>query len=188
MGVALYREHFGGQYILNAGLLRLSQGNAHIARKNSQPHGCPCRQSWVAKPKSTAFKLGLGQSPGEVALVDVGLHQGARLFAQVGTPSSTAIFTLTNNNSTSITMTATCSGVAVCSNNSDFAVSSTTCTGTIAAGGTCTASVVYTPSTAGAATATLSFNDSDGSSPQTAALTGTGVAILPNGGNLEGVQ
>jgi len=55
-----------------------------------------------------------------------------------------------------------------------FAVSSTTCAGTLAVGQNCAISVTFTPTILGTATGTLTLTDNAPNSPQTIALTGTG--------------
>ena len=57
----------------------------------------------------------------------------------------------------------------------NFAISSNTCGSTVAAGKKCTVHVTFTPAELGALTGTLTFNDNAANSPQTVALSGTGV-------------
>ncbi len=57
----------------------------------------------------------------------------------------------------------------------DFAISANTCGSTLAAGKKCTVSVTFTPTALGALAGTLTFTDDATNSPQTVALTGTGV-------------
>lgn len=52
----------------------------------------------------------------------------------------------------------------------------TTCGATLAAGASCTVSIVFTPGAAGDASATLNIADNAGGSPQSVPLTGTGAA------------
>jgi hypothetical protein len=85
----------------------------------------------------------------------------------VGTTSTAKVFTLTSYLSTTV-------GDLVISATGDFAVSSTTCTTTLAAKGKCTIDVVFKPTETGKRTGTLSVSDSADNSPQTSALTGTG--------------
>jgi hypothetical protein len=86
----------------------------------------------------------------------------------VGTTSPAKTFTLTNKQSVALNNIVT-------SASGDFSVSSaTTCTTTLAAKSKCTISVVFTPSATGPRTGTLSVSDSATTSPQTAALAGTG--------------
>ena len=56
----------------------------------------------------------------------------------------------------------------------DFAEIANSCGTSVAAGGTCTIGVSFTPSHSGQRAATLSIADNAGNSPQTASLTGTG--------------
>ncbi len=58
----------------------------------------------------------------------------------------------------------------------DFAQATNTCTGSIAAGKTCTISVTFTPSATGARSASLELTDDAQGSPQAVALSGTGEA------------
>jgi uncharacterized repeat protein (TIGR03803 family) len=85
----------------------------------------------------------------------------------VGTTSTDKTFTLTNNQSVTL------SSIAI-STTGDFAVSATTCTTSLAAQSKCTISVSFTPTALGKTTATLSVSDSASNSPQTSNLAGTG--------------
>jgi hypothetical protein len=84
----------------------------------------------------------------------------------VGSSSSAQPVTLSSTNALTIT-SITVSGDFTQSNN---------CGSSLAAGGSCTISVQFTPTVLGARSGTLSFNDSDSSSPQTVALSGTGTS------------
>jgi len=86
---------------------------------------------------------------------------------KVGTSSPAKVFTLTNEQTVALTS-------IVISTTGDFAVSTTTCTTSLAAKSTCTISVVFTPTATGARTGTLSVADSAVGSPQTSSLKGTG--------------
>lgn len=57
----------------------------------------------------------------------------------------------------------------------DFA-GTNTCSNSLGPGATCTFTITFTPTTAGARTGTLSINDNASGSPQTVALSGTGTA------------
>lgn len=75
--------------------------------------------------------------------------------------------------------TATLTGIAVAiagANPSDFSQSNT-CGATLAAGASCTISVTFAPASATSFAATLAVADSATGSPQTASLTGTGIAV-----------
>jgi hypothetical protein len=62
----------------------------------------------------------------------------------------------------------------VISTTGDFSVSTTTCGTSVAAIGTCTIDVVFTPTQTGTLTGTLQVSDSAENSPQSSSLTGTG--------------
>ncbi len=84
--------------------------------------------------------------------------------------SPAQIVTLSNNTKSTLSgVTITLAGTSPAA----FA-QTTTCGTTVAAGANCAISVTFTPTTAAAVTATLSVADSDASSPQTVALSGTG--------------
>jgi YVTN family beta-propeller protein len=85
----------------------------------------------------------------------------------VGTTSAAKTFTLINNQLVALT------GIAI-STTGDFAVSTTTCTTSVAAKGRCTISVTFTPTQTGTVTGQLSVSDSASNSPQTSTLKGTG--------------
>ncbi len=115
-------------------------------------------------------------SPQSVALSGTGTVQAtltpaSATFAAetVGKTSPAKVFTLANKQSVSLT------GIAI-TTTGVFSVSSTTCTSTLAAKGSCTISVVFTPTGTGTFTGSLSVADSAAGSPQTASLTGTGKA------------
>jgi hypothetical protein len=74
---------------------------------------------------------------------------------------------LTNN------QTVTLSNITI-STTGDFAVSSTTCTTSLAAQEKCTASVTFTPTQTGKRTGQLTVSDNASNSPLTSNLTGTG--------------
>ena len=85
----------------------------------------------------------------------------------VGTTSPAKIFTLSSSLNTTLDN-------IVISTSGDFAVSSTTCTTTLAAKGSCSIDVVFKPTETGTRTGSLSVSDSAGNSPQSSQLTGTG--------------
>jgi 6-phosphogluconolactonase (cycloisomerase 2 family) len=90
----------------------------------------------------------------------------------IGSTSAAKTITLTNSDAALTMGTISTSG--------DFAVSATTCTGTIAASKTCTVSVTFTPSNSGTINGTLTIADSAAGSPQTLALSGTGSGTVTN--------
>jgi Beta-propeller repeat len=93
------------------------------------------------------------------------------------TASAAQTVTLTNNGANSLTgITISVTG----SNPSDFGETNTcgTSLATLTAGANCTISVIFTPTTQAAESATLNIADSDPSSPQLVTLTGTGTKPL----------
>jgi hypothetical protein len=73
------------------------------------------------------------------------------------------------------TATLSIGGIAV-TLGTNFTISNNTCAATLAAGKTCKVSMTFRPSQLGAVTDTLSFTDNADGSPQTVALSGTGIA------------
>jgi uncharacterized repeat protein (TIGR03803 family) len=116
----------------------------------------------AANSPQTAALTGTGTTP--VTLTPTRATYSSQT---VGTTSAAKAFTLTSN------LNATLNNVAI-STSGDFAVSSTTCTTTLASKGKCTVNVVFKPTAKGTRTGTLSVSDSADNSPQTSQLTGTG--------------
>jgi hypothetical protein len=88
----------------------------------------------------------------------------------VGTTSAPVSVTVKNNGTTSIKVnSATLTGADA----KDFKITANTCA-TLAAGGTCTVTMTFTPAAKGARTANLSVADADKGSPHTDVLNGTG--------------
>ena len=133
---------------------------------------------WIAKPGVIKIFL---------ALVFFSLHPAIRLFAQasvspasvtwasvpVGNKGGQKVVTLTNGGSAAISISSIAFSGA---NPGDFQIFSKTCGTSLGAAASCTANIVFAPSTAGVRTATLSFTDTASNSPQTVALSGTGTA------------
>ncbi|MGC2606200.1 MAG: choice-of-anchor D domain-containing protein, partial [Silvibacterium sp.] len=92
-----------------------------------------------------------------------------------GTPVA---FTLTNNGSTAITI----SQIAV--SNTNF-TETNTCGSSLAGNASCTVSVTFAPKSVGPQAATLTVTDDAVNGPQTAALTGTGLAAGSSTGSLK---
>ncbi|PYV35143.1 MAG: hypothetical protein DMG22_03330, partial [Acidobacteria bacterium] len=90
---------------------------------------------------------------------------------QVGTTSSAQAVTLTNTQSTALTLTSIAFTGA---NSGDFAQTNN-CGTSVAAGANCTINVAFTPAALGTRSATLTVTDDATNSPQTASLSGTGV-------------
>jgi hypothetical protein len=90
----------------------------------------------------------------------------------INTTSPAQMVTLTNSSAVTLTITS----IAVTGgNNGDFAQTNT-CGASVPAAGTCTISVTFTPSAVGARASAVVITDNAASSPQSIALTGTGVA------------
>jgi hypothetical protein len=126
-----------------------------------------------ASSPQTVTLTGTGTPPPPgVTLTPSSLNFGS---LTVGTASLPQAITLSNNSLVAL------SNIVVSvtgANAADFAPT-TSCPAapaTLAAGGACTINITFTPSLASAESATLSVSDSDASSPQTAALSGTGTA------------
>ena len=86
-----------------------------------------------------------------------------------GSSSASKSVTLTNSGSASLTLSS-----IVLSGEADDFVLSKTCGASLAAGATCTISVVFKPVSAGSKTASVTITDNASGSPQPIALTGTG--------------
>ena len=113
-------------------------------------------------------------SPQTVPLSGTGIAQATLTPASatyparlVGTTSPAKTFTLSNKQNVALT------GISI-GTTGDFAVSTTTCTASLAAKSNCTIGVTFTPTAKGTRTGTLSVSDSANNSPQTSSLTGTG--------------
>jgi N,N-dimethylformamidase beta subunit-like, C-terminal/HYDIN/CFA65/VesB-like, Ig-like domain/Cep192 domain 4 len=109
----------------------------------------------------------------------VSLSPAALAFSSqnVGTTSGALGLTLTNTGTSSLNVTSVTLGGA---NPGDFAKSADSCTGAnIAVNATCTVSVTFSPTATGSRSASLSFTDNAPASPQTVALSGTGVSASP---------
>jgi hypothetical protein len=90
----------------------------------------------------------------------------------VGVASSAQTITLTNKGNASLTI----SGFSVTGTNSaDFTANTSACPATLAAAASCNISVTFNPSGVGSRTATLSIADNAPNTPQTVALSGSGI-------------
>ncbi len=87
------------------------------------------------------------------------------------TASAAQTVTLTNNGTTALTI----NSISITGTNAGDFSQTNTCPASLAGGGgNCTISVVFTPTTQAAESATLTIADTDPSSPQTVPLSGTG--------------
>jgi acid phosphatase len=151
--------------------------------------------------KLTAQALGLTTFPGisstatnmsdffSAQLPAVTLSPTALTFASqtVGTTSAAQAVTLTNSQSTalsitSIAFTGTNSGDFGQTNNCPLSPS------TLAANGTCTINVTFAPTATGTRSATLAVTDNASNSPQTASLSGTGTTLTASAPTFVQVQ
>ena len=90
----------------------------------------------------------------------------------VGDSSAPKTMTVTNTGSASMAFGAVSIGGT---NAGDFSLTGTTCTSTLGQTGTCTITVTFTPTATGTRNATVIVNDSDGQSPQSLRISGTGM-------------
>ena len=121
-------------------------------------------------------------SPQGVTLTGTGTAPAVTLsptsltFASTTVGSTTAAQVITVKNSGTATLNLT-SETITGTNASSFLKSATTCGATLAAAATCTVSVEFKPAATGALSGVLSVADNASGSPQTATLSGTGVAV-----------
>ena len=125
------------------------------------------------------FTDSAGNSPQTVSLSGTGSSSGSPVTLSasslnpgtvaVGNTSAAVTVTLTNRQSTTLTM----SGAGI---SGAFAISTNTCGTTLAAGASCAAGVTFTPTATGAASGTLTFTDNASNSPQKVSLSGSGSA------------
>ncbi len=118
-----------------------------------------------ASNSPTVGLIGTGVFAASTNLVSVTFGSQA-----LGTSSNPQTVVLTNNQSSSLTIT------SVGSNSADFAVTSTCpiSPAKLAAGASCAAAVTFSSKATGARSGTLSFADLANNSPQTVSLSGTG--------------
>ena len=90
----------------------------------------------------------------------------------VGVTSKPKTVTLTNTGASTLSITSIAAS-------GDFAIQSTTCGSSLAPKKKCAVKVTFTPTQAGTRTGTLTFTDNAPNSPQTVALSGTGVEVVP---------
>lgn len=129
----------------------------------------------ASSPQSIALS-GTGQTaaPG-VSLSPAGLTFGSQLVGSTSSPQSVAV---TNSGSSALTI----SSVGLSGANAGDFSRATTCPltpNTLAAGASCSISVTFSPSVAGARNASLTIADDATGSPQNVTLSGTGVTSTP---------
>jgi hypothetical protein len=111
-----------------------------------------------------------------------GVSPGSLTFSNqgVGTTSTSQPVTLSNTGNAALTITS-----IIDSANFSLGSPSNTCAGSVAASGSCTINVTFTPTATGTLTGTLTITDNSNgvtASTQTVNLTGTGVATAPVAG------
>ena len=140
-------------------------------------------------PQSVALS-GDGISPsGAMQLSFVAPATGNFGNQQVSIASAAQILTLTNTSTTSSLTINSIAVVPAVAGNKDFAIVSSTAAGicgsgsfTLAVGASCQIQVTFTPSSAVTESASLTVNGSAANSPQSVALSGTGVSTAGSSG------
>jgi hypothetical protein len=118
----------------------------------------------IANGAVTAALSGTGTTAGTVALSPTSSSFGS---VAVGAVSAPATFTATNSGGVAVTL-------ATPTASAGFTVESTTCSSTLAASGSCSIQVSFTPTATGSQTGTLTVSGS--AATASATLSGTGVA------------
>ena len=123
-------------------------------------------------PPNAPSRCGVGSSPAPIA----SLSTTSLAFAgqTLNTTSSTQSVTLTNTGNTSLVI----SGIALAGTNPGDFQQSSNCGMNLAAGASCSIGVTFAPLVNGPLSATLSFADNAAGSPQSVALSGTGVSAV----------
>ena len=131
----------------------------------------------VANSKQAALLYGVGAPPAPIAQILPATASFGTV--AVGSIAQAQSITLTNTGSAELNL----SSIAITGPNAaDFGIvaqGSNSCPaggGSIAVGGNCTVSAQFSPQSAGAKTASLSFSDNAANSPQTIPLSGTAIA------------
>jgi hypothetical protein len=146
--------------------------------------GTSCTAQIVFTPSATgssAAALLVSSSTTGVAGVSIPLNGSAQLanglttnptqltFAAIAAGQSSAAQSVTITNSTNFAI-----GSVTLAASGPFNVAQNGCTGSLAAGANCTASVVFSPTLGGSATGSLSISSTAVATPATVALSGTG--------------
>ena len=122
----------------------------------------------TAGSQQSVSLTGTGNGP-SISLTPTALTFGSQT---QGTTSAIQSITLTNTGNASLTFTS----ITVTGTNAGDFAQTNTCGTSLAPNGTCTINATFTPSTSGGEAAALSFTDNAPGSPQSAALTGTGIS------------
>jgi hypothetical protein len=151
-------------------------GNMNLASENADWTNRLAISTPTVDPNGTPYTTDRGAFQFGTSSGTVTLTPSSQTFtsAYVGIASSPT-YSFTLNNTTSSTDT----GIAVSftgTNPGDYTRTGGSCSTSLTASNNCTIIVTFTPAAAGSRTATLSVAGSAPGSPQTAALTGTGLA------------
>lgn len=113
--------------------------------------------------------------PGNLALAAVTATPTTLSWAYVpvGSKGGQKAVTLTNTGTSALSISSVALGGA---NSNQFQIYSKTCGSTLAASASCTANIIFGPTATGNFSATLTFTDSDATSPQVVTLTGKGTS------------
>ena len=122
----------------------------------------------VAGSQQSVSLTGTGTGP-SVSLNPSTLSFGSQT---QGTTSAAQSITLTNTGNATLTLTS----ISVTGTNAGDFAQTNTCGGSLAANGTCTINVTFTPTASGSRTASISITDNAPGSPQSVTLTGTGLS------------
>jgi hypothetical protein len=148
----------------------VSTKNWHLT--SSSPAIGFSNSSYVQAADKDGVTRGPGYDAGAYQFVSVVLSPNSLTFAtqSVGTTSAPQTVNLTNNANTTLSITS----ISITGTNAADFAQSNTCGAAVAAGGSCTISVTFTPSAIGSRAASISIADNANGSPQTVSLTGSG--------------
>ena len=155
-------------YVVSAGFQsKGSYEHENVLRLMAQGLGLTTFPGASASAANMSEFFSASASAPSVSLLPTSLTFGNQT---VGTTSPTQFSTLTNTGNAALTInTLQISG--------DFVFAGTgNCSGSVAAGASCTISVNFTPATIGTRTGTVTITDNASNSPQTIPLTGSGVS------------
>ncbi len=131
-----------------------------------------------ANTPSTVLLAGTGMGTNPPPVPQAILSPTSIAFGNQNTGSTSAAQTVTVSNPGNAALTIT--GIIVTGTNASDFTQTSNCGSSVAAGADCSISVTFTPDSAASFSATLSVADNGSGSPQTAALTGTGVTPQGN--------
>ena len=187
----------------SVGLSGANPGEFSISAKTcgaSLAASASCTASVVFKPTvagsrtaTLVFTDGASNSPQAVSLSGTGSNgtSGSAsvsptslnwVSVAVGQTGGAKAITLTNNGTSSMAISSIVVGGT---NSTDFLISTKTCGASLAAGASCSASILFRPTVAGSRSANVTFSDGASNSPQIVGLTGlgtggsTGVSVNP---------